>query len=167
MEVRLNAGNWQPLTKQSWGGWAASYHAPKGTVVQFRATGAGGETDLSDCYKWIPAANTDATVVTCPNQPPPSQFSATVSNVQGNAYWIEAVATGNQPIHGVWVIFNCSTTEDPHDMDYHADWGKWTLGRSTPIPAGTKVTFEVLGETGNWYSQGYIWPNATPASGCT
>jgi len=166
VDVRLNGGAWQPLTKQSWGGWAASYHAVQGTVVQLRATSTAGATDLSDCYKWIPASNTDATKITCPGQqppPPPPGPTITFSGVQGNEYWLEAVVKGSEPVTHVAAWFN-DCTGDPHDLTYHADWGKWTLG--THIPAGTRVVLEASTASGSARSGGYVWPNATPTAGC-
>jgi hypothetical protein len=69
-DVRLNAGDWKPVAKQSWGGWAA-YHVVQGTTVQVRTTSTGGSSVLSPCYQWIPTANQDAATVACPNGPPP------------------------------------------------------------------------------------------------
>jgi hypothetical protein len=170
VDVRLNGGAWQPLQKQSWGGWAASYHAVQGTVVQLRATSTTGATDLGDCHRWIPASNTDAAKTTCPGAPPPpppppppGAFDATFTNVKGNQYWVEAVITANAPINGAWVYVDCQG--DPLDMTYNARWGKWTLG-NVNIPGGTKLVIEAYGEGGADQSIGYIWPNATPTSGC-
>lgn len=163
VDVRLNQAAWQPLAKQSWGGYAASIHVTQGTTVQLRATTTDGRTALSDCYSWIPASNTDAAKMSCPSQPPPSQFQATFSAVKGSDYWMEAVITANQPVQVVFVYFN-GCQGQPAQMDYHADWGKWALG--THIPAGTKVVIEAIGNSGNQFSGGYLWPNATPTSGC-
>jgi hypothetical protein len=83
--------------------------------------------------------------------------------VKGNQYWVEAVITANAPIYGAWVYVDCQG--DPLDMTYNAGWGKWTLG-NVNIPGGTKLVIEAYGEGGADQSIGYIWPNATPTSGC-
>lgn len=171
VDVRMNGGAWKPVAKQSWG-WGSSYHITQGTIVQLRATSGTGATDLSDCYKWLPPANADATKVTCPGTtpppppppPPPGDFDATFSNVKGNEWWAEVVITANAPVNAVFVYFgDCSA--EPADMSYRADWGKWVLG-NTRIPAGTKVVFEAHGGSGSERSGGYVWPNATPTSSC-
>jgi hypothetical protein len=164
VDVRLDGGEWKPLAKQSWGGWAASYRIVQGTVVQLRATSTVGATDVSDCYRWIPPSGQDAAKVSCTDPPPPT-FDATFSQVKGNEWWVEAVVTANTPVHAVMVIVDCDTSRDPYDMSYRADWGKWTLG-GVHIPSGSKVTLWAHGDGGSEKSGGYIWPSATPTSGC-
>src|SRR5207248_2529884 len=98
-----------PLADKGWG-WAASYHAPAGTLVQFRATSTAGDTDLSGCYHW-----TDAAPASCPGAPPPpppppppsnGTFSATFKNVRGNEWWVDTdsarvpAGTGASPLAG-------------------------------------------------------------------
>lgn len=98
VDVRLDGGSWKPLPKQSWGGHAASYHAPEGTVVQLRATAVDGATDLSDCYQWIPPSGQDAARVSCSgSQPPPPSdaFDATFTMVEGNEWWVQTQVTPN------------------------------------------------------------------------
>ncbi len=168
VEVRLNDGAFQPLTRQSWGGYAASYHLVQGTVVQMRATAADGQTDLSSCRQWIPASNQDASIVQCdtaPPPPPPGGLNARFSNVKGNNYWAEAVITANGPVYGVLLMMDCDPNKEDADMTYRADWGKWTLG-GTFIPPGARVTMYAYGEEGSTSSGGYIWPQGTPTSGC-
>ncbi|MHB1260093.1 MAG: FG-GAP repeat domain-containing protein [Thermoplasmatota archaeon] len=165
-DLRLNDGAWQPLTKQSWGGYAASYRAVQGTIVQFRATSTTGATDLSDCYRWIPASNTDATKVTCgtsppPPPPPPAGFDATFSAVKGNNWWVEAKVTGNQPIAKVEARVNCGTTWQTLTLQ---NWGSYA--KSFNIPNGAKVDFRATSGSSTDLSAGYIWPQATPTTGC-
>lgn len=64
VDVRMNGGTWKPLSLKSWGAWAASYNAPDGTIVQFRARSTGGAEALSGCYRW-----TAATATTCSTTP--------------------------------------------------------------------------------------------------
>lgn len=47
VDVRVNGGAWQALQLKSWGDWAASYRAPAGSVVEFRATATDGSQDVS------------------------------------------------------------------------------------------------------------------------
>lgn len=163
VDVRLNGGAWQPMTKQSWG-WGASYHIVQGTIVQLRATATTGATDLSSCRQWIPASGQDAAIVSCSSTPQPG--GVTFSGVRGNNWWAEVAIRGTAPINYAVAVFDCDPNRDPSDMAYHADWGKYALG-GTYIPDGTRVTFEASGEfTGTARSQGYIWPSATPTSGC-
>ncbi|HVL88372.1 MAG TPA: hypothetical protein VM681_10290 [Candidatus Thermoplasmatota archaeon] len=49
-EARLNGGAWTDLPKTSWGTFAKSMHAPAGTKIEFRATGASGATAVSKVF---------------------------------------------------------------------------------------------------------------------
>ncbi|HUR63904.1 MAG TPA: hypothetical protein VM241_05435 [Candidatus Thermoplasmatota archaeon] len=164
VDIRLNGGAWQPMAKQSWGGWAASSRAVQGTVVQMRATSASGATDLSDCYRWIPPTNTDAAKVACsgsPPPPPPPGFDATFSGVQGNEWWVQASVGGNQPIAGVDARVNCGTWVALAKQS----WGGWA--KSFHVSPGAKVDFRATSTGGATdLSGGYTWPSATPTSAC-
>lgn len=165
VDVHINSGVWQPLTKQSWGGWAASYHIGESNFVQFRATSTTGAIDLSECYQWIPAPNTDAQ--RCgqdppPPPPPPPAFDATFSNVKGNNWWVEAKVTGNQAIAKVEARVNCGATWQVLPLQ---DWGSYA--KSFNVPSGAKVDFRATSSTGATdRSAGYVWPQATPTAGC-
>lgn len=52
VEARVNGGAWQALQLKSWGDWAASYRAPSGSKVEFRATATDGSQDVSGAYTW-------------------------------------------------------------------------------------------------------------------
>lgn len=161
VDVRLDGGEWKPLTLRSWGAWAASYHIPDGTIVQLRATSSAGETDLSSCRQWIPPQGEDAKVVPCTE--PGGDFMATFSNVGGNEWWQEVVVKSNQEVTGVYFSVDCGI--DSHPMTFRADWGKWVS--STRVASGSKVVFTAYsGAHPAVSSQGYIWPEATPTSGC-
>jgi hypothetical protein len=160
VDVRLNGGDWKPLARQSWGGWAASYRAVQGTVVQFRATSSTGQTDLSDCYQWIPPPGTDATQVPC-GSPPPA-FDASFSNVKGNNWWVEARVTANQPIAKVEARVDCGATWQALALQ---SWGSYA--KSFHVPSGSKVDFRATSASGATdLSGGYVWPQATPTSAC-
>jgi hypothetical protein len=164
VDVRLNGGAWQPLAKQSWGGWAASPHVAQGTVVQMRATSTAGATDLSDCYQWIPPSGADAAKVACSGSPPPPPpgFDATFSGVQGNEWWVQANVAANQPLAGVDARVNCGPTWTPLAKQ---SWGGWAA--SFHVPSGAKVDFRARSTGGaSDLSGGYVWPGATPAAAC-
>jgi hypothetical protein len=81
--------------------------------------------------------------------------------VKGNEYWVQATVSGNQPIAKVEARINCGAT--------------WVLltkesygyAKSFHVPNGAKVDFRATSSTGATdMSGGYIWPNATPTSGC-
>src|ERR1041385_1833215 len=166
VDVRLNGGAWQPMSKQTWAptAWAASYHLVQGTIVQMRATATGGATDLSSCRQWIPASGQDATIVPCPGTQPPA-FDATWTSVKGNEYWLEAVVHANAPVNMVLLMLDCDTAHDPADMVYRADWGKWVIG--IHIPAGSVVTMTAYSGDGRTdTSSTYLWPQGTVARPC-
>jgi hypothetical protein len=166
VDVRLNGGAWQPMAKQSWGGWAASHRAVQGTTIQMRATSAAGATDLSDCYGWIPASNADAAKVACsgsppPPPPPPPGFQATFSGVQGNEWWVQASVGGNQPIAGVDARVSCGAWVPLAKQS----WGGWA--KSFHVANGAKVDFRATSTGGaQAVSGGYTWPSATPTGAC-
>ncbi|MBI2078028.1 MAG: VCBS repeat-containing protein [Euryarchaeota archaeon] len=52
VDVSVNNGAWQPLSKTSWGTWAKSFFVADGSKVVFRATDENGATALSSTYTW-------------------------------------------------------------------------------------------------------------------
>jgi hypothetical protein len=50
--------HWTPLAKQSWGGWAASFHVPSGAKVDFQARTSTFDSDVSGGYIWTAATPT-------------------------------------------------------------------------------------------------------------
>jgi hypothetical protein len=170
VDVRLNGGAWQPMTKQSYG-YTSSYRAVQGTIVQFRATSTTGATDLSDCYRWIPPSNADASKVTCGGSTTTTTtsttsttgaaFAATFSGVKGNDWWVQASVSGNQPIQNVDARVGCS--EEWRSLTKQS----YGWAASFYVPPGSKVDFRAISTSGNMdFSGGYIWPNATPTSPC-
>src|SRR5687767_5098 len=101
------------MNKMSGDAWAVSTRIVQGTVVQMRATATDAQTDMSSCRQWIPASNTDATLVACgtTTNPQPTTFDASFSGVKGNEYWVEAVIKANREIYGVFVYFGDCTTD--------------------------------------------------------
>jgi hypothetical protein len=155
VDVRLNGGAWQPVAKQSWG-WGASYHIAQGTIVQLRATSAGGATDLSSCHRWIPAANTDAAVVTCGGTTTTTggTFSATFApKAVGNDWWVEVDVSANQPIATVEAKVNSGA----YTALAKQSWGSWA--KSMNVPNGSQVTFRATSTGGaTATSQPVAWP---------
>jgi len=152
VDVRLNGGDWKALAKQSWGAtaWAASYHIVQGTIVQLRATSTAGATDLSDCYRWIPASNTDASKVACPSPPPPppppGEFDATFTGVRGNEWWVQAnVATNGAAIAMVDVTLDRGATWRPLAKQ---SWGPTAWAESYHIVEGTVVQLKATAVDG-------------------
>jgi hypothetical protein len=167
VDVRSNNGAWMPLGKQSWGptAWAASYHFPQGSILQMRATSCSGQVDLSSCRQWIPAPNTDATIVACPGgTPQPTPFDATFTGVKGNHYWVQVNVAANEPLKEVAFRVNCAPSWIPLAKQ---SWGGWAPTHQVIIPQGSKVDFKATSLDGDRdASGGYIWTAATPTSGC-
>jgi hypothetical protein len=60
VDARINCSEeWRSLTKQSYG-WAASFHVPAGSKVDFRAISTSGNMDFSGGYVWPQATPTSA-----------------------------------------------------------------------------------------------------------
>ncbi len=151
VDARVNGGTWQPLTLQSWGDWAASYHAASGSTVEFRATDTGGNTAQSGCYLWTSMAAT-----TCGGSPPPPTFAATFSNVRGNEWWEETdVSVTGSTLAGVDVAINGGAWTA---LD-HQSYGSWA--KSLHAPAGSTVQFRARSTDGQTAtSTTYHWPPA-------
>ena len=130
VDASINGGSWRPLELKSWGDWAASHHAPEGSIVRFRATSTSGATDLSDCYRW-----TSGTVVSCSDgggtAPPPG--GVTFKHGGGNEWWVEATvsptpsAVQAMDTNGAWVSLELKS------------WGEWA--GSFRIEPGHQVKF--------------------------
>jgi hypothetical protein len=147
VHVRLDGGAWQPLAKQSWGAWAASYHIVQGTIVQFQATASDGRTDLSSCRQWIPPPNTDASLVSCGTSTTTTTatgaFSASFKPVAvGNDWWIEAAVSANQPLSKV----EAKVGSGAWTALAKQDWGNWA--KSIHAPNGSVVTFRATSTGG-------------------
>jgi hypothetical protein len=70
--VRVDcAPEWRPLVRQSWGGWAASFHIPSGSRIDFQARTSTWQSDVSGGYAWPQATPTSG----CPQGDWPRQGS--------------------------------------------------------------------------------------------
>ena len=158
VDVSIGGGPWQPLAKQSWGGWAASYHIVQGTVVQLRAASPSGATALGGCYQWIPPSNQDAAKVACGTPPPPppppptnGNLTATFQPTGGNDWWVQVKVTSPKPLSGVDVSANGGAWV-PLD---HSSWGDWV--KSLYLKGSVK--FQARATDGSVAaSQPFAWP---------
>lgn len=162
-EVAVNTGSgWNLLTLQSWGAWAASYHVAQGTTLQIRATSSTGATDFSDCYRWIPAQDQDASVVACDSNPLPGTFDATFSGVRGNEWWIQAsVSTAGGTLSSV-----DAHIEGQWRPITKQSWGAWAA--SYHFTPGVSVQLRATSTTGAAdLSDCYRWIPATDQDAAT
>ncbi len=151
VDVRLNQGQWKPLEDEGWG-WAGSYHAPEGTVVQLRATSTTGEHDLSGCYEW-----THAGVMGCEPEEADLDFQPASGS---NQWWVEVYVDGPEPITKVEARVDGGSW---HDLS-EKDWGSWAKG--IHAPEGSLVQFRATGSSGVTDVSGcYEWTEGTK-TGC-
>ncbi len=143
VDARINGASWKGLPETDWGSWARSLHAPEGSVVQFRATGSSGATDLSGCYRW-----TDGTPTDCE-----TSFDAEFDPASGsNEWWVEVYVSGNQEIAEV----DARVNEGSWKGLSKTDWGSWA--KSMHAPDGSTVQFRATSPTGATdLSQKYTW----------
>ncbi|MEA3137412.1 MAG: hypothetical protein QOC71_1693 [Thermoplasmata archaeon] len=162
-------GPWVALQKQTYGSWGASFHIEPGHQVMFRANWAGGEA-LDSCWFDHPSGveRCGGTTTSSSSSSSPSTsttggaFDATFTGVKGNAWWVQASVTANQPLAGVDARVNCAGS-------WHA-LAKQSYGWSASfnVPNGAKVDFRARASSGaSDLSGGYVWPQATPASACS
>jgi hypothetical protein len=52
VDARVDGGGWTALSKQSYGSWAKSIHAPAGSMVEFRARATDGQAAVSPAVAW-------------------------------------------------------------------------------------------------------------------
>ncbi|MCA1813385.1 MAG: hypothetical protein LC624_05475 [Halobacteriales archaeon] len=148
VEAMDTNGPWTTLQAKSWGAWAASFHLEPGHQARFRAT-LGDGTQATSCWFTHPAG-----VEQC-SAPPPGAFSATLSNVKGNAWWVQAGASGSRPIAGVDARVGGGAWVAMQDKG----WG-WAV--STHAPYGSLVQFRVRAADGALFfpPNGWFWTDA-------
>lgn len=122
-----DTGTWMPLAKKSWGDWAASFHVPQGSLVEFRARSTDGFFDLSEgAWRWP----------TGEPVPAPGPLEIRYSNLRGNQWWVGVNVAANEPIVNVVVSSEqCCVTDSLRPQD----WGDWAGTLHTPIPAGSRI----------------------------
>ena len=154
VDARDTGGDWKALTLRSWGAWAGSFHIEPGHLVQFRARFADGAT-VTSCEFTHPAG-----VEQCGTPPPPpGSFSATFSNVKGNAWWVQAsVSATGGTLARVDARFDGGAWKPLQDKG-------WGWAASHRAPEGTLVQLRAVSTTGAESLSGcYRWTAATPVT---
>ncbi|HEX9816449.1 MAG TPA: VCBS repeat-containing protein, partial [Candidatus Thermoplasmatota archaeon] len=152
VDTRVNNGAWRPLTLRSWGSWAESYNAPKGSIVEFRATSSTGAQDLSERYCWMTTCDPSPPPTTTS---PPSTFDANFFPKEvGNDWWVEVDVTANgHTISSVEAQVNGGTWRI---LDKQS-WGSWA--KSFNVPNGSEITFRATNGAGATdLSSPVTWP---------
>lgn len=141
------------LEKRSWGAWAGSFHAPRGSVVQFLAMTDTNEAFSSACYSWP-----DVTVVPCKEPIVFDPSKTRFDHITGNEWWVEVTLTGHQPDGviarddgGPWVA-----------LEYKS-WGAWA--GSFRIEPGHNVQFRFAAGDTLWDSCVFTHPAGLAPSG--
>ena len=158
VDTRINGGSWKPLSLKSWGAWAASYHAPSGSVVEFRARSTDGAQVVSGAYSW-PSGTPTSGGGTTPPPPSDGSFDATFTGVKGNEWWVQAsVSASGGTLAKVDVSLNGGAWKPLENKG----WG-WAASYS--IPSGTIVQLRATSTTGATDLSGcYKWTTATAAT---
>jgi hypothetical protein len=130
VDARVDGGTWQALEKRSWGDWAASFHAPQDSLVEFRARSGDGDHAFShQGWVWPSRAEYPAT------PPEPPTFRVVFANVKGNEWWVQTNTYSNHELFSVSARVG--------DGDWRAlelrDWGDWAA--SVHAPHGSEVQF--------------------------
>lgn len=159
VDVRVNGGNWQPMSKSSWGAWTSSYNSPGGSQVEFRARDSGGATSQSQPFTWLDGT-TQRRSVDGGSPPPPSgdTFAATFRIKAPNEWWQEVYIEPDAPrtINQVDISINDGSWQSMSKRS----WGAWTISKHTP--AGTKVEFRATDSNGAVsVSQPFTWLDGT------
>jgi hypothetical protein len=149
VDVRVNGGSWIQLDKTSWGSWAKSTHAPKGSAVEFRATATDGSRATSSTYTWLSSSSSTSTTSYAP------KFTVQ-SNV--NEWWVdvkvEATKVSRVDVRvnsGSWIALEKTS------------WGTWA--KSVKAPKGSAVEFRAHDGSGNTAtSSTYTWLSSSSSS---
>jgi hypothetical protein len=152
VQARDEGGPWVFLALRDWGNWAGSFRIEPGHGVQFRASGDGASVD--SCWFSHPGGLTPTGGQACGGdgaQP----FSATFSNVKGNAWWVEATVAGNQPVAKVDARVDGGAWQPLSKRS----WGAWAA--SFHVPDGSRVQLQACAST-CVLSGHYVWPEARP-----
>jgi PKD repeat protein len=130
VEARTGNGAWVPLKKTSWGTWAASFHAPAGSTVSFRAT---------DAYAQVATGQQ----IWLANTPLVAKF---IPKTQDNRWWVEVTVESSQAITkvdmrrdgGAWTPME------------KTKWGTWSKG----MDARGSVEFRAYSQDGRQATSG-------------
>ena len=137
VEAKSGTGSWHTLSKTSYGTWAKSFHAPKGSTVTFRATDAAGNAATKD-FTWGSASTTAFSVTWSPKS-------------VGNDWWVETAASGSGISKVETRVNGGSWTSLPK-----TSWG--TYAKSVHAPDNAKVEFRATSTTGSTSAvKAYTW----------
>lgn len=171
VDARVNDGAWSALSLKSWGDWAASVHAPNGSLVQFRAASTSGAQDLSGRYRWPDARLVDGDGGNSSGgngggsggstTPPSTAFNASFRPKAGNEWWVETTVLASKPLARVQARVE-DGRDTWHDLTLRS-WGAWA--GSIHAPSGSLVRFRAEATTREDAVSGlYRWTAATPVS---
>lgn len=154
VSVRVDDGDsWVALEERSWGAWAASFHVPDGSHIQFRAQATDGSWDLSEAaWRWP-----DHLQVPVEGMP-----AVAFHDVHGNQFELAVTVHANEHVRYVFV-------EERNPSDEPGPWenylrpqesGEWS--GSINVEPGHDVriwAYTGHGGDGGWHSsQWYDWP---------
>lgn len=148
VDARADEGPWRALDLRDWGAWAESFHVPEGSIVEFRAHAASGESAVSGGYRWTSGE---------PVEDEAPSFDVAFGSKSGNAWWVETFAISEDTV----VAVDARADEGPwHAMELR-DWGAWA--KSFHAPEGSVVEFRAHNEEGEaTVSDGFLWPSGAP-----
>jgi hypothetical protein len=111
VEVRVAGGQWDDMTKSSWGAWTSSYNTPAGTKVEFRAYDTGNRVSQSAPFTWLDgtlskdsvpcgcvgptsssstSTSSTSTSTTSTATTTSTTFTPAFTGVRGNEWWVQA-----------------------------------------------------------------------------
>ncbi|HJQ93925.1 MAG TPA: VCBS repeat-containing protein [Candidatus Thermoplasmatota archaeon] len=181
VEVRVNNGDWEPMTKSSWGPWTSSKATPAGAKVEFRAWDTGNNVvSQSAAFTWLDGtltkrsvpcgcsggttsstsstSTTSSSPSTTSSSPTsistgPSAFQATFTpKAVGNDWWVEVAVAANEPVAKVEASRNGGAYVELTKQS----WGTWA--KSINAPNGTSIVFRATSAGGGTAtSQAVIW----------
>ncbi len=130
VSARVDGGAWTALRATSWGTWATSTYAPQGSMVDFKATDAHGQTVTSETFQWLGP------------KPVPTFDAAFQPKAVGNDWWIEARIQTRESVTGVQASINGG---DWIDLPA-TKWGSYA--KSLHAPNGSEVQFRATNTNG-------------------
>jgi hypothetical protein len=143
VDVKVNSGSWTGLSKTSYGTWAKSVHAAKGSQVTFRAYDSAGNIAHSPTMSWLGSTSTTSS----------STFGATFTPKSvGNDWWVETSVSSGTAISKVEVRLNGGSWAALPKTS----WG--TYAKDLHAPDGTQVVFRATSTSGSTAtSPTYTW----------
>jgi hypothetical protein len=136
VEAKVDGGAWTALAKSSYGTWAKSLHAPRGSQVGFRAYDSGGRVAYSPTMSWLASSGSGTAF--------PATFTA---KAVGNDWWVEAAVSSSSAIAkvevrrdgGAWSLLP-RTSWGTYADDLHAPNGTQVVFRATNTAGATATS---------------------------